>query len=230
MLGLDGLAVASAALEAACDEDGGDPLAALRAVELGRRELAAEARPDARVRHDLRGGLNIVIGHASLLELEPLTEAQQESVREILAAADAMTAVLNAIESEAPEEGRQDAVTAARHVLLVEDDPVTATMLARMLGELGATVAVVHTAADAVGAARRERPDVVVLDLGLPDADGRQVLGALRETPELSGIPVVVSSGDAGAAVGRELAARGASALLPKPVTMTSLRALLAAL
>lgn len=230
-VGLDDLAVAASALEVSCDEDGGDAAAALRAIDAGRRALhAGDLGADARMRHDLRGLLNIVVGHASLLELEPLTSGQRDSVHEIIAAADAMTAFLASGERSTGDQARPAGplpAPADRRVLLVEDDAIAADVVARMLSELGATVAVARSAADALRAATAERPDLVVLDLGLPDADGREVLRALRATPGLEHLPVVVSSGEAGAAVGSELAAHGATALLPKPVTMDSLRALL---
>lgn len=231
-LGLDALAVAAVALEAACDADGGDPPSALRAVAAGRRALEVDVSHEARLRHDLRGALNIVVGHASLLELEPLTPKQRESVAEILAAADAMTALLGG--AEAPPRpgascppGATEAFASCR-VLVVEDDQVTAEVVRRLLGELGADVLVCRDAADAVAVASTETPDLVLLDLRLGDADGRDLLTALRSTPGLAGTPVVVSSGESSAALGRELAALGATAVLPKPVTLDALRALLA--
>lgn len=230
-VGLDDLAVAAAALEASCDEDGGDPAAALRAIEAGRRALRTrEIGCNAQVRHDLRGCLNIVVGHASLLEMEPLSVSQRESVREILAAADEMTSMLASVDGEPGRRAQPSGAGSARtrlRVLLVEDDAVACDVVARMLGEIGARVAVARTAAEALRSATSERPDVVVLDLALPDHDGREVLRTLRATPGLEQVPVAISSGEAGAALGRELAAAGASALLPKPVTMDSLRRLL---
>lgn len=231
-LGLDVVAVAAAAIEAACDAAGGDVASARRAVEVARRDLAGAGELDARARHDLRGELNIVVGHASLLELEPLTRRQSASVAEILAAADGITSVLNGLEGV----GADGAVAAgpapsrAARVLVVEDDAPTGRALERMLDELGATATVVRTAADALRAAALAAPDLVLLDLGLPDGDGREVLRTLRETPALARLPVVVSSGAAGAALGRELAARGATAILPKPVTLEALRNLLGGL
>jgi DNA-binding response OmpR family regulator len=76
-------------------------------------------------------------------------------------------------------------------LLLVEDDPDIRRTLARGLGEQGATVVPVATAVEAIKAVTGERPDAVVLDLGLPDLDGADVLALIRASSDL---PVVVAT------------------------------------
>ncbi|MBA2956143.1 response regulator [Nocardioides sp. MAH-18] len=76
-------------------------------------------------------------------------------------------------------------------LLLVEDDPDIRRTLARGLGEQGATVVPVATAVEAIKAVASERPDAVVLDLGLPDLDGADVLALIRSSSDL---PVVVAT------------------------------------
>jgi DNA-binding response OmpR family regulator len=76
-------------------------------------------------------------------------------------------------------------------LLLVEDDPDIRRTLARGLGEQGATVVPVATAVEAIKAVTAERPDAVVLDLGLPDLDGADVLALIRASSDL---PVVVAT------------------------------------
>jgi two-component system, OmpR family, response regulator len=68
----------------------------------------------------------------------------------------------------------------APRVLVVEDDAGLGDLLRRGLDEEGFDVRMVALGGDAVGAAARERPDVLVIDIGLPDADGRDVCQALR--------------------------------------------------
>ncbi|GAA3597210.1 response regulator transcription factor [Kineosporia mesophila] len=68
-----------------------------------------------------------------------------------------------------------------RHrVLVVEDDGLLRTTLERGLRRAGYRVDAVSTGATAVASARTSPPDAVVLDIGLPDADGRDVCQALR--------------------------------------------------
>ena len=85
--------------------------------------------------------------------------------------------------------------TSPAKVLIVEDDDDLRRGLTWRLQTSG--YAVVH-APDGVGAisvARHERPDVVLLDLGLPAGDGLAVLQRYADLPDLSAIPVVVLTG-----------------------------------
>ncbi|WGX99106.1 response regulator transcription factor [Nocardioides sp. L-11A] len=77
------------------------------------------------------------------------------------------------------------------HVLLVEDDEAIRRALARGLSEHGAAVTAVGTAVEAIKAVSTDRPDAVMLDLGLPDLDGADVLALIRAQGDL---PVVVAT------------------------------------
>jgi two-component system OmpR family response regulator len=68
----------------------------------------------------------------------------------------------------------------APRVLVVEDDAGLGDLLRRGLDEEGFAVRTVARGGDAVAAASRESPDLLVIDIGLPDADGRDVCQALR--------------------------------------------------
>jgi DNA-binding response OmpR family regulator len=76
-------------------------------------------------------------------------------------------------------------------VLIVEDDDRIRTSLVRALTEHGHAVSSAHTAMGGLRQAVEDRPDVVVLDLGLPDLDGREVLRMLRA---VSRVPVIVAT------------------------------------
>jgi DNA-binding response OmpR family regulator len=76
-------------------------------------------------------------------------------------------------------------------VLIVEDDDKIRTSLVRALTEHGHAVSSAHTAMGGLRQAVEDRPDVVVLDLGLPDLDGREVLRMLRA---VSRAPVIVAT------------------------------------
>lgn len=71
--------------------------------------------------------------------------------------------------------------------------------------------------------ARSQQPDVVLLDLHLPDLPGREVLGRLRADPATAAIPVVVLTADPSPGQRRRLLAAGAAACLEKPVDPTVL-------
>jgi DNA-binding response OmpR family regulator len=80
-------------------------------------------------------------------------------------------------------------VTAMTRVLVVEDDAAIGRLLRHSLTEAGNTVAVAVDGTSGLTLAVQEQPDVVLLDLGLPDLDGRQVLRMLRA---VSRVPVIV--------------------------------------
>src|SRR5688572_5983159 len=77
-------------------------------------------------------------------------------------------------------------------VLLVEDDPNMPEVLAGLLQE--ATISLAHTAtgADALRRVRDTHVDLVLLDLGLPDMPGFELLQQLKQAPETQSIPVIV--------------------------------------
>jgi two-component system, OmpR family, KDP operon response regulator KdpE len=76
-------------------------------------------------------------------------------------------------------------------VLIVEDDPTIRSALLRALEGKGYAVAAAHTAMTGLQLAVSEHPDVVVLDLGLPDLDGREVLRMIRA---VSSVPIIVAT------------------------------------
>lgn len=76
-------------------------------------------------------------------------------------------------------------------VLVVDDEPQLLRALRINLSARGFDVAVAATGTEALALAARHRPDVVVLDLGLPDMDGRTVLDGLRGW---TSVPVIVLS------------------------------------
>ncbi len=79
-------------------------------------------------------------------------------------------------------------------VLLVEDDEDLAGVIATLLGGHGLQVSHALTAAEAVRIGREIGPDVIVLDLHLPDGDGSEVVAEFRRTPALAHTPLVVYS------------------------------------
>lgn len=77
------------------------------------------------------------------------------------------------------------------HVLLVEDDVRIRQAVLRALAERGLVVDHVASGGEALRSVAEHAPDVVVLDLGLPDLDGRHVLRMLRA---VSDVPVIVAT------------------------------------
>jgi len=82
-----------------------------------------------------------------------------------------------------------------RYVLLVEDDLALLNLMARQLSREGITVRTATTGEEAIRVAEAERPALMVLDIGLPERDGFDVVDAMRRRPTLKDIPVLVYTG-----------------------------------
>ena len=107
----------------------------------------------------------------------------------------------------------------AGRLLCVDDNPVNRTLVDAMLA--GWPQVVLEFAVDgrsASEAVRARRPDLVLLDLRLPDVDGLAWLAALRRDPALAAIPVVVFTASTDAEIALEARALGALACIGKPV------------
>lgn len=77
-------------------------------------------------------------------------------------------------------------------VLLIDDEPQMKTLVAMTLDDLGVRVVRAASLSDAREVARRESPDLVLLDVDLGSENGFAILPHLREEPSLAGVPVVV--------------------------------------
>lgn len=77
-------------------------------------------------------------------------------------------------------------------LLLVDDDIDVATMYETQLAAHGFQVITAHSGTEALDRASAEHPDLIYLDLGLPEMHGFEVLEQLRATPRTAAIPVVI--------------------------------------
>lgn len=119
-------------------------------------------------------------------------------------------------ESKAPApQMLEDVGIAGRTVLVVDDQPEIRMVLRRMLESVGCRVLVAGGGAEGLELARAESPDLVILDLIMPEMSGWELLRIIKEDPILQTIPVMVVSILGGEGRGRF---RGAVDLMEKPV------------
>jgi two-component system, cell cycle response regulator DivK len=108
-------------------------------------------------------------------------------------------------------------------VLIVEDNEQNAKLARDVLEAAGLATLTAATAADALRLARERVPDVVLMDLRLPDLDGSEALRRLKAEPETAHIPVVALTAVAGA---RELLLEaGFAGCIEKPFDIRELPA-----
>ena len=79
-------------------------------------------------------------------------------------------------------------------ILLVEDNEASADALARRLERRNYQVRVAADGVQAVEMAKSEKPDLILMDLGLPKMDGWDATAHLKNDPETGGIPIIVLS------------------------------------
>lgn len=83
----------------------------------------------------------------------------------------------------------------SRVALIIDDEPDMTTYLSTLLSDHGWKVHTANSADDGLAMAKENVPDVVLLDLMMPDRGGLSALIELRKTPELSKVPIVIVSG-----------------------------------
>jgi CheY-like chemotaxis protein len=103
-------------------------------------------------------------------------------------------------------------------VLFIEDSPLTTMLVERILCDRpGVVFGSAPDGRTGLDRAARGHPDLVLLDLNLPDISGERVLAELRADPVTRAIPVIVITGDADPVLQRRILAQGARACLVKP-------------
>ena len=108
---------------------------------------------------------------------------------------------------------------AAKTILVVEDDPTARQVIQQALRTNGFDVALAADAVGAVTQARTRKPELVLLDLGLPGGGGFTVMQRLRAIVQLSAIPILVVSGQDRATSEPKAMEAGATAYVQKPAS-----------
>ena len=115
-------------------------------------------------------------------------------------------------------------MTTQKTVRVVEDEPDAAELFAEMMRVNGFRVVKMFSSTPAISMITQERPDVVILDVMMPDVSGLEVLRYMRREPELMHIPVIVVSAKSMPSDIRIGMEAGASVYLTKPVGYLDLK------
>lgn len=109
-------------------------------------------------------------------------------------------------------------------VVVVEDEPDAAELFAEMMRVSGFRVLKTYSSTPAISLIAKELPDVVILDIMMPDVSGLEVLRFMQREPQLRKIPVIVVSAKSMPSDIREGLQAGATLYLTKPVGYLDLK------
>ena len=106
----------------------------------------------------------------------------------------------------------------AQTVLVVDDDPLTQRVLQRYLERAGYEMKSARNGREALRLAKRDLPQLIILDVMMPDIDGWTALRQLRKAEATKAIPVIVLTSNADLMAQEESTRSGATLLLAKPI------------
>jgi len=109
-------------------------------------------------------------------------------------------------------------------VMIIEDEADAAELFSEMMRINGFRVIKMFSSAPAIPIISQERPDVILLDIMMPDISGLEVLRYIRREPELSSIPVIILSAKSMPGDIKTGLEAGASMYLTKPVGFQDLK------
>jgi len=109
-------------------------------------------------------------------------------------------------------------------VMIIEDEPDAAEMFAEMMRVNGFRVLKMFSSAHAIPIIAQEKPDIIILDIMMPDISGLEVLRYLHREPDLLSIPVIVVSAKGMPGDIKTGIEAGASMYLTKPVGFLDLK------
>jgi len=109
-------------------------------------------------------------------------------------------------------------------ILIVEDNPDSRELLALLLRRSGYDVTEAATGLAAIDQTHATRPDLIIMDLGLPEITGDEATARLKADPSTKDIPVIVNTAfHKGAALVERAIAVGAAEIMHKPVSLKAL-------
>ncbi|HXF84617.1 MAG TPA: response regulator [Anaerolineales bacterium] len=109
-------------------------------------------------------------------------------------------------------------------VMIIEDEEDAAELFAEMMRVSGFRVNKTSASAPALSMMKADKPDVVLLDIMMPEVSGLDILRAMRRDPELAAIPVIVISAKSMPTDIKNSMEAGASTYLTKPVGYQDLK------
>jgi two-component system cell cycle response regulator len=184
-----------------------------------REGRAGEARGTIRrIAHSLRGS-GATYGFPAITQAAAAVEEATEA--DLVARLQALLEILREIATRGEPE--------RMGILVIDDDPEIAHLLKRHLASKNRRILLATSAAEAEQVLASEPVALIILDLVLPDTDGRNLLMRLRERPATAATPVIVLTVKGGALAKSECFALGADEFFEKPLDPDALTTAIAA-
>ena len=105
-------------------------------------------------------------------------------------------------------------------VLIVEDNELNMKLFHDLLEASGMTILQTRNGIDALEVAKREKPDLIVMDIQLPEMSGLEVTEKIKSDPDLAPIPVIAVTAFAMKGDEERIRAAGCEAYLSKPISI----------
>jgi CheY-like chemotaxis protein len=118
--------------------------------------------------------------------------------------------------------------TVTLRVLVAEDNPVNQKLTIRLLEKRGHTVYLAEDGAEAIALFEKHHPDVVLMDVMMPNVNGLDATAAIRRMPDGATVPIIAITANAMEGDRETCLAAGMTAYLPKPVRPAALYEFLA--
>jgi two-component system, cell cycle response regulator DivK len=115
-----------------------------------------------------------------------------------------------------------EGVTAMPRVLYIEDDPNNRLLVRRILLAEGIAVDEATNARDGISMAAANPPDLILMDISMPDMDGLTATGRIRQIPEIAKLPIVALTANAMTGDREMILKAGCDGYISKPINIDS--------
>ena len=180
------------------------------------------------VRNQLRASLIFILNQAKHLKVNTLTAQQSKYLRSILITGKQSLQFIDhifkkpIIPKNLPLATSPAATASSANVLLVEDSPIIQQAHKILLENLGYSVDVAASGAEALQHFRKNYHDLILMDINLPDQSGIEVTAAIRRL-EKKIVPIIMLTSHTEESIKKESLQAGASAFLTKPISKKKL-------
>jgi CheY-like chemotaxis protein len=114
-----------------------------------------------------------------------------------------------------------------KKVLVIEDNPDWRELLSMTIRRLGHDVVLAGTGKEGVAQALQTRPDLILMDVGLPEMDGEEATAQIKANPATRHIPIVIQTAYGFGATAKRAMEAGAEEIMHKPISILDIQKLL---